>query len=92
MLAPRLRVLLASGVDRTGVNTKFRAAAGGQDVQVKPGRPLLAPQQGVFLSVVAEIPDEIDGAGLPIQQAIERLDAIPVNQNHAPIIHYWSVL
>ncbi|XVN73012.1 hypothetical protein AAEX37_00064 [Oligella sp. MSHR50489EDL] len=78
-LLARLCVLLAHGVDRAGVDAKFLAAASGQDVQIKPGGPSLAPLERVFLRVIAEVPDEIYRPRLLVQQAVQRLYAVAVN-------------
>ena len=78
-LLTRLGVLLAHGVDRAGVDAKFFAASGGQDVQIKAGRPSLAPFERMFLRVIAEVPDEIYRLRLLVQQAVQRLHAVAVN-------------
>jgi hypothetical protein len=58
------------------------AAPGGQAIQIKTARPALVPLQGLKLSVVAEIPDEIAGARLAAKQPGERLDAVSIHQQH----------
>lgn len=58
-LTTGLGVLLAHSIDRTGVDAKFLAASGGQDVQIKAGRPPLTPFECMLLSIIAEAPDEI---------------------------------
>ena len=78
-LIARLGVLLAHGIDRAGVDAKFLAASGGQDVQVKAGRPALAPFERMLLRVIAEAPDEIYRPRLLVQQAVQRLHAVAVN-------------
>ncbi len=61
---------------------QFFAGACGQLDQVESAVPFAVKSQRVFLPVVAIIPDEIDRLCLPIKQAIERLDAIAVNEIH----------
>jgi len=58
------------------------AAPRGQAIQIKTARPALVPLQGLLLSIVAEIPDEIAGARLAIKQSGERLDAVSIHQQH----------
>jgi hypothetical protein len=78
-LLARLGVLLAHGIDRAGVNSKFFAAACGQDIQIKAGRPALAPFERMFLRVVAEVPHIGHRPRLLVQQAVQRLHAVAVN-------------
>jgi hypothetical protein len=53
-----------------------------QAVQIKAARPALVPLQSLKLSIVAEIPDEITGARLAIEESGERLDAVSIHQQH----------
>jgi hypothetical protein len=66
LLTTRVGVLLAHRVDRARVQGEFLAAASGQAIQIETARPALIPFQRVLLGVVAEIPDEITGARLPV--------------------------
>ncbi len=86
LLAAGLGVLLAHRVDGAGVQRKLFAASGGQPIEIEAGRPALVPFQRVLLGVVAEIPDEIAGARLPVQQTGEGLDAVSIDQQHTPKI------
>ena len=82
LLATRLGVLLAHGIDRARVQAKLFAAASGQFVQIEPAVPGPAKAQGVFLPVIAVVPDEIAGPTLRIKQASQRLDTVSVDQQH----------
>src|SRR5271156_1920416 len=77
-----LGVLLADRVDNTGMQGEILAAPGGQAIQIKAARPALVPLQSLKLSIVAEIPDEIAGARLAIEESGERLDAVSIHQQH----------
>ncbi len=79
LLAARLRVLLADGVDRARVQAKLFAAAGCELVKVESGVPAATESQRVFLPLVAVVPDEVDRASLLVKQAIQGLDAVAVN-------------
>src|SRR5579863_5271422 len=81
-LTAGLGVLLTDGVDGACMQRQFLAAARGQPIEIEPGRPALVPFQCVLLSLVAEIPDEIAGARLAIEQPSQRLDAVSVHQQH----------
>src|SRR5271168_4289365 len=59
-----------------------RFVAEHQAVQIKAARPALVPLQSLKLSIVAEIPDEITGARLAIEESGERLDAVSIHQQH----------
>jgi len=83
-------VLLARGVDRARVQAQFLAAANRQRVQVESGWPALVPLQRKLLSVVAEIPGEIQRAALFIQQAAHGFNAVTEHLNHLRIITYFS--
>jgi hypothetical protein len=58
------------------------AAARGQAIQIKAAWPVLVPLQGLKLSVVAEIPDEVAGARLPAEESRERFDAVSIHPQH----------
>ena len=77
-----LGVLLADGIDGTRMQGEFLAATRGQPIQIKTGRPALIPLQRVLLSLIAEIPDKGAGARLAVEQSGQRLDAIPIRQQH----------
>ena len=74
--------MLADGIDGARVQGEFLAASRGQPIEVKAARPTLIPFQGVPLSVVAEIPNEVAGARLPVEQSRQRLDAVSIDQQH----------
>jgi hypothetical protein len=40
--------------------------------------------QRVLLSLVAEIPNEIAGARLPVEQSDQRFDTVSIDQQHSP--------
>ena len=90
LLAPRFGVLLADGVNRARVKAKLLAAAAGELVQVKAGMPAPAKAQGILLSVIAEVPDEVAGPALLVQQAGQRLHPVAIDQNHAGYINGGS--
>src|SRR5207253_4715486 len=92
VLTARLRVLLARRVDRAGVDTEFLAAAGRQHVQIKAGRPLLAPLERVLLRVIAEVPDVVHRTALLVEQSVERLHAVAVDKDHAGDPNPWKKL
>ncbi len=75
-------VLLTNRVDSAGMQAKFPAAAGGQDVQIEARGPALVPFKGVFLRVIAVIPDIVYCPGLLIQKAVQGFHAVAVNKNH----------
>src|ERR1700690_591926 len=83
LLTTRVGVLLAHGVDRARVQGEFLAAASGQAIQIETARPALIPFQRGLLGVVAEIPEEITGARLRVQQTRERFDAVSIDQQHS---------
>src|SRR5690606_12085476 len=78
-LLARLRVLLAHGIDRARMDTKRFTATGGQNIQINPARPSLAPLERVFLCVVTEVPYEVNRPRLLVQQTSQRLHAVAVN-------------
>ena len=82
LLATRLGVLLAHGVDRARVKAQLFAGASSQHIQIKAGEPLPAKAQSIFLPVVAVVPDEIAGPALAIEQASQRFDTVSVDQQH----------
>jgi hypothetical protein len=58
------------------------AAPRGQASQIKAARPALVSLQNLKLSIVAEIPDEIAGACLAVEESGERLDAVAIHEQH----------
>lgn len=82
LLRARLGVLLAHGVHRAGVKTKFFAAALRELVQVEPGMPAAVKSQRILLPVVAEIPDEVARPGLLVQQSVQRLHPVSIDEDH----------
>lgn len=82
MLAPRLGILLAHGVDRIRVQSQLLAAASCQFVQVEAGLPASAEAQRIFLPIITEIPDKVAGPALLVQQAVQRLHPVSVYQDH----------
>lgn len=90
VLRPTLGVLLADCIDRSGVNAKFLATAGGEPVQVESGRPPLAPLQRLLLHVVAVVPDIVARLRLLVEQAVQRLYAVSVDLNHFCLFSHAS--
>ncbi len=82
LLTARLGVLFAHGIDGARMQGEFLAAACRQTVQIKSAQPGLIPFQRVQLRVVAEIPDEVAGSRLPLEQTCQRLDAVSIDQQH----------
>src|SRR3984893_1704060 len=82
LLTAGLRVLLAHSVDGARVQGEFLAASRCQPIEVKASRPALVPFQRMLLSLVAEIPDEIAGARLAVEQSSQRFDAVSIDQQH----------
>ena len=82
LLAARLGVLLAHGIDRARVQAKLFAAASGQFVQIEPAVPGPAKAQGVLLPVIAVVLDEIAGPTLRIKQASQGFHPVSVDRNH----------
>jgi hypothetical protein len=74
--------LFAHSIDGAGAQGQFLAAACGRPIQVKAARPTLIPFQRLQLSVVAEIPDEVAGSRLAVEQRAQRLDAVSIDQQH----------
>jgi hypothetical protein len=81
-LTAGLGVLLANSVDGAGMQGKILAAPRSQAIQIKTARPALVPLQSLKLSIVAEIPDEIAGARLAVEESGEGLDAVSIHQQH----------
>lgn len=86
LLATGSGVLVADGVDRPPIQAQLTPAPGGELIQVKPGMPVPAESQRIFLPVIAKVPDEINRPTLPIQQSIQGLDTVTIDQNHAQIL------
>lgn len=82
LLTARFGVLLAHIGDSAGVQRKFFAATSRELDQVEAGMPAPAKTQCVFLTFVAEVPDEIDRPRLLVQQPIQGLDAVSVDEDH----------
>jgi hypothetical protein len=81
-LAPRLRVLFAHRIDGARVQGEMLAASRAQPVEIKAAWPDLVPFQRLLLSLIAEIPDEVTSARLPVQHSGQRLDAVSIDQQH----------
>jgi len=64
------------------MHCEFLAASRRQPIEIKAARPALIPFQCLLLSVVAEIPDEVAGARLAVEQSRQRLDAVSIDQQH----------
>ena len=92
LLTARLGVLFTHGVDGARVQGEFLAASRRQPIQIKTGRPALVPFQRLLLSVVAEIPDEVAGASLAVEQSSQRFDAVSIDQQHRRMLMPFSVL
>jgi hypothetical protein len=82
LLTAGLGVLLAHGVNRACVQKQLLTAPRGQPIEVKAGWPALVPFERLQLSLVAEIPDEIAGARLAVEQPGQRFDAVSLDQQH----------
>lgn len=63
-------VSLAYSVNRPRMQTKLLATTAGELHQIKSGMPDAAKSQGVFLSVIAVVPDEIYRSCLLVQQPV----------------------
>ena len=85
-LGPALGLLLTYGIDGARVQAKFLTAACSQRVQVKARGPLLVPLKRLPLNVVAVIENVVDRARLLVQQAIQRLHAVAVDEDHRVIL------
>lgn len=87
-----LRLLAGLGVDagkRTDavcMDAKFFGTPGGQLLKIKRARPLLRPSKSVFLSVIEEVPHEVDCARLPYQGALVIFYSVSVRKDHPQII------
>ncbi len=84
-LRTRFGVLLAYVIDGSRVQAKFFAGAGRQLDQVEAGEPRPIETQGILLPVIAVVPNEVDCAGLSIQQASVGLDAVAIDQFHVSL-------
>jgi hypothetical protein len=82
LLTAGLGVLFADGIDGARMQGEFLAASRAQPIEVKAARPPLIPLQGVPLSIITEIPNEVTGARLPVEQSRQRLDAVAIDQQH----------
>jgi hypothetical protein len=82
LLTAGLRVLFAHGIDGARVQCEFLAATRRQPIQIKAAQPGLIPFQRVLLRVVTEIPDEVAGSGLPLEQTRQGLDTVSIDQQH----------
>lgn len=63
------------------MQAKFFAAARREFVPIEAGMPASAKAQGIFLPVVAVVPDEIASAALLVQQAVKHLSGAQVGAN-----------
>ena len=91
-LTAGLGVLLAHGVDGARVQREFLAAPRSQPIQVKAARPALVPFQRLLLSVVAEIPDEVAGTSLAVEQSGQGFDAVSIDQQHRRMLMPFRAL
>src|SRR6266404_6744431 len=82
LLTARLGVLFTHGVDGARVQGQFLAGSRRQPIEIEAGRPALIPFQRLLLSLVAEIPDEVAGTSLAVEQSSQRFDAISIDQQH----------
>lgn len=85
-------VLFTHGIHRARMEPQLLARAGREEVQVKAGRPLLFPLQGMFLRIVTVIPHEVHRAALSIQQTRQRLHAVPKHRLHTGYNTSYRVL
>ena len=92
LLSARLGVLFTHGVDGARVQGEFLAASRRQPIEIKTGRPTLVPFQRLLLSLVAEIPDEVAGASLAVEQSSQRFDAVSIDQQHRRMLKPFRVL
>jgi S1/P1 Nuclease len=81
-LTARLGVLFAHCIDSARVQAEFVAATRCQPIQIKAARPTLIPFQRMQLRVVTEIPDEVAGSGLSLEQTRQGLDTVSIHQEH----------
>ena len=84
-LRTRSGVLLAYVIDGSRMQAELPAGAGRQLDQVEPAQPRPIKTQGIFLPVIAVVPNEVDRAGLSIQQASVGFDTVTVDQLHTSL-------
>src|SRR6516165_9797685 len=85
----RVRELLADRLHGIRVEPEIARAAVCQADQIKAARPEPVPPTRRLLRLPAEVPDEIDGAGLArelLRCSARCLEAITVGQNHAATV------
>ena len=90
-LTARLGVLLADGIDCSGVQAKLLAASRCELVQIEAGVPSPTKAQRVFLPIVAEVPGKGNRPRLLVQQPIQGLHAVAVDQDHFCRHRYSSI-
>jgi hypothetical protein len=73
----RPRIEYAEGVSRKAKGIPLA-------LEIKAARPTFIPFQRVLLGVVAEVPNDITGSRLSVQQTVKRLDAVSIDQQHTP--------
>ena len=76
-------VLLASRVDRPGVNAEEPRRAGRHLVQIKAAQPGPSPSHGVSLSIVAVVPDKVDRPCLAAQLSGQAFYSVAMHKDHA---------
>jgi len=91
-LTAGLGVLLAHRINRAGVQGQFLAAPRSQPIQVKAARPALVPFERLQLSLVTEIPDEVAGARLAVEQSRQGFDAVSIHQQHRRMLMPFRAL
>ena len=91
LLGAGLSILLAYGIDRSRMQTKFFTAPGRKFVQVKSSMPSPTEAQSIFLPVIAEIEYVIHGVRLLIKQAVQRFYSVTIDKNHFCRFRYSSM-
>jgi len=87
VLRTRFGKLLAGSIDAARMQPQFPAAARRQLVQIKSREPWAIETQGVFLPVVAVIPDEVHRTGPLVKLPVQRLHTITAYDNHTVILY-----
>lgn len=86
-----LCILLTNSIDRARMKAEFLAASGGELVQIKARKPAAAKTQGIFLPIIAIVPHIRHRAGLLVQEAIERFNAVSVRDDHFCFLRKSSI-
>ena len=81
---------MANSLDRPAWDTEFLTRPRRQLVEVESAKPLPSESKTRALALVAEVPDEVDGACLASELALKVLDAVAVCQDHKKDPLSWS--